>query len=173
MTLAIGRRRAPPPCRRCGAAACAARRHVGRRRRQLRAVLGARGARGAVPLRPEGPARGRADRRARSDRLRLALLPAGRAARRCCTATACTGPMIPSRAIASIRTRCCWTRTRDDRGTDALVRRQFRLPRRQSPRGSLVRHARQRVRHAEEPGRRLRVHLGRRSRRRASRGRTR
>ena len=56
-----------------------ARRHVGRRRRQFRALLGMRRAGRAVPLRSRRPARAAAHRAAGAHRPRLALLPAGSA----------------------------------------------------------------------------------------------
>ena len=49
-----------------------------------------------------------------------------------------------------------------DRRAAALERCALRLSRRQPARGPVVRHARQRRRHAQVPGDRLRVHLGRR-----------
>ncbi len=76
-----------------------ARRHLGRRRRQLRALQRARHGRGPLPVRRRATRRrerGRL-RLARAHRPGLARLPAGRGPRPRSTATACTGRYAPAR----------------------------------------------------------------------------
>ena len=76
--------------------ALSARRHLGRRRRELRALLRARDTRRAVPVRlGRRRTRVRSHRAARADRHGLARLPARRAARASSTATASTGRTSP------------------------------------------------------------------------------
>ena len=98
----------------------------------------------------------------RSDRLRLALLPARRAARRCVRLPSARPydaerghRFNPNKVLLDPYARMIKGQMR--------WRSQFWLPYRQSARGSLLRHARQRLGHAEEPGRGFRLHLGRRS----------
>ena len=147
-----------------------ARRHLGRRRRQFRAVLRACDPRRAVPVRfPRRGKRVADDPADRADRHGLARLPARRAARASSTAIACTGRTRRTTATASIPTRSCWIRTRASSARRAAVARiAVRLPHRRGRRD--VRRPRQRRVRAARGRRRRRLHLGRTIGRCARRG---
>ena len=79
------------------------------------------------------------------------------------TATASTGPTTPSAATASTPTSCCSTPTPSSSGASSAGRtRTSATASAAGARTSAVRRARQRPRHAEVPGGRHRLHLGRR-----------
>ena len=86
--------------------AALARRGLGRRRRQLLAVLGARDRRRALPVRRAAASASSSASRCPSTRTRSGTAISKAPSRASSTAIACTAPTSPSRAIASIRTSC-------------------------------------------------------------------
>ena len=112
-----------------------ARRHLGRRRRQLLAVLQPTPRKSSCASSTHRPARAAAHRAARAHRRGLALLPARGAARACSTAIASTAPTTRSTATASIPHKLLIEPyAKHIAGPAALERRTLRLPRRPSRR---------------------------------------
>ena len=141
------------------------RRHLRRRRRQLRRLLAGRDAGRGLPLRPRRPdARDRPLRSARDHRPRLARLRAGPGSRARSTACACTGPTRPSAGTAATRASCssiptprrCGARSTGRSRCSATSTGERRA------RGPDDRPARQRRRRAQGRGRRRPLRLGRR-----------
>ena len=128
--------------------AASPRRDVGRRGRELRALLRERDRRRAVPLRGARRATGRSRRvelKEQTDQVWHVYIP-GTRARASATATACTAPTSRSAAIASTRPSCSSIPTRGRStatcaGTSAI----FGYTLRPSRRRPLVRRARQRA----------------------------
>ncbi len=140
-----------------------ARRHLGRRGRQLRAVLRARGEGRAVPVRRQRPAASCSASRSRSAPTRSGTAICPRRARVCSTATGCTDPTSPEEGHRFNPHKLLLDPyAKHLSGQPALERRALRLPRRPRARRPVLRPPRQRGRHAEVPGDRPRLHLGRR-----------
>ena len=135
---------------------------LGWRRRQLRAVLRARG---SVELCLFDPTGRRELQRIDSSSAptRSGTATCRKRGRACSTATACTGPTSRRRATASTRTSCCSIRTREASSARCAGATRISATRVGArARRPVVRPARQRARHAQVPGDRTGVHLGRR-----------
>ena len=104
--------RTAAPISRLARPAVPARRDLGRRRRQLRAVFASTPKRRAVPVRPQGPARDRSASTCASAPTSSGIATCPRRAPACSTAIACTARTTRSAAIASTRTSCCSIPTR-------------------------------------------------------------